>query len=501
MLHNGSVLPSGQVVEFIREARIDAAGNWAALVFPFGSGFPSGGLIIRNGVEVLGPGSVMAGGEVVADISRFDLGPGGALGVAWKTGAATIAALDQTVILRSGQIISAPGLPAGTVVQEVWGIRVAAPFAMLQVRLIVPGLGMRFGSLHMDCSVVTAPVILQALVQGDAIAGVGEFVSGVDFRGSLSLTSDGAYAMDIRARDAQQAVVNAVMTESGAVAATGQPTPSAGTNWETYFPQVHTLGIGQVAVSTAIRDTTSLDLFGAFFGPGGEIMRSGDAVPGAPSLNVGFFLVARMERNPLTQELVCLLPVESAGTFLRDVLWYGGEILFDEASDTVLGQSINFYDMDLGGGGETVLLQAHHPQWVQGIILVERSVGLTVACPANPNSTGAVGQLTGEGSSYVAASDLVLRATDLPPGQFGLLLTAQAQGLLLNPGNSHGNLCLGGAIGRFNSLVQASNAGGQIEFALDLNALPTPSISMAATAGQTWFFQAWHRDMTPYGKP
>ena len=40
------------------------------------------------------------------------------------------------------------------------------------------------------------------------------------------------------------------------------------------------------------------------------------------------------------------------------------------------------------------------------------------------------------------------------------------------------------------------NAGpdGTYTLALDLSAIPTPTGSTAATPGETWCFQAWHRD-------
>jgi len=63
-------------------------------------------------------------------------------------------------------------------------------------------------------------------------------------------------------------------------------------------------------------------------------------------------------------------------------------------------------------------------------------------------------------------------------------------------------LCLGGNIGRFVGPGQVldSGADGRFELDLDLSALPQPSGSVAAMAGQSWSFQAWHRDTQPSGQ-
>ena len=88
----------------------------------------------------------------------------------------------------------------------------------------------------------------------------------------------------------------------------------------------------------------------------------------------------------------------------------------------------------------------------------------------------------------------ILTAFDLPPNEFGYFIVGQVQGFLPNPGGSQGNLCLGGAIGRFNSLVSATDASGVVEMTVDLGVLPQPSAFVSALPGETWYFQLWHRD-------
>lgn len=118
-------------------------------------------------------------------------------------------------------------------------------------------------------------------------------------------------------------------------------------------------------------------------------------------------------------------------------------------------------------------------------------------CPAiTPNSTGSTSTLLVTGSAQAAANDLTLTATDLPLNTFGFFLASRQQGLVVAPGGSQGNLCLSGAIGRFVGPGQVRNSGalGTFALAIDLTQLPSPTGFVVATAGETWNFQAWHRD-------
>ena len=55
-----------------------------------------------------------------------------------------------------------------------------------------------------------------------------------------------------------------------------------------------------------------------------------------------------------------------------------------------------------------------------------------------------------------------------------------------------GNLCLGGAIGRY-----AGPSG--ISLAIDLTQLPQPTGPVTALPGESWNFTAWHRDTSGMG--
>ncbi|QDV06809.1 hypothetical protein Poly30_23240 [Planctomycetes bacterium Poly30] len=136
-----------------------------------------------------------------------------------------------------------------------------------------------------------------------------------------------------------------------------------------------------------------------------------------------------------------------------------------------------------------------------GIAFERGDIGTTYCIPAVANSTGAAAQVRGTGSVVVASNSLTLEADHLPVFSFSFFITSRTTGFAANPGGSQGNLCLGGAIGRFVGPGQVQNSGlaGEVELDLDLTALPTPNGLVAAAPGETWSFQAWYRDSSPSG--
>jgi hypothetical protein len=145
-----------------------------------------------------------------------------------------------------------------------------------------------------------------------------------------------------------------------------------------------------------------------------------------------------------------------------------------------------------------------------GIAVLESSIGLNetltrfapprigaVNCsPATPNSTGVSAELLAVGGHVAAAGNVLLWARGLPWGSAGYFLASVSLGSSHPPG-SQGELCLGGAIGRFSAPGQIATAGqdGTLGLELDLTAIPTPVGPVTALAGQTWSFQAWYRDV------
>ncbi len=132
------------------------------------------------------------------------------------------------------------------------------------------------------------------------------------------------------------------------------------------------------------------------------------------------------------------------------------------------------------------------------VILIETGIGDNY-CAAALNSAGLTGVISASGSDTAVDNNVVLTASDLPPNQFGIFLTSLDQDFVPGLGGvSNGNLCLGGVIGRINTIRNAGS-GGTYSLALNLMALPQGSGTMAAVAGDTWYFQSWHRDGVGFG--
>lgn len=119
-------------------------------------------------------------------------------------------------------------------------------------------------------------------------------------------------------------------------------------------------------------------------------------------------------------------------------------------------------------------------------------------CDATPHSGGVAGRIDWMGSSSLAANDLTLVATDLPPHRFGIFAVGTAERAPVRPPGSDGNLCLGGTLGRFRGPGQilSSGAAGSFELDVDLTDLPLPGAGSVATPGTVLHFQGWFRDVT-----
>ena len=127
------------------------------------------------------------------------------------------------------------------------------------------------------------------------------------------------------------------------------------------------------------------------------------------------------------------------------------------------------------------------------------TLGLPYCSPAQLNSTGASGKMAATGSPFPEDNAVTLTASSLPVNAFGFFITSMAQGFVVGPGGSDGDLCLGGDIGRYVGAgqIQSSDAAGTFSLSIDVTVIPTPTGFTSASAGQTWNFQAWHRDSEP----
>jgi hypothetical protein len=175
--------------------------------------------------------------------------------------------------------------------------------------------------------------------------------------------------------------------------------------------------------------------------------------------------------------------VQQIGTTSTDYAWgaapdgSGGMYVCGETYGSFGGPSAGNYDAWL----------AHY----------DSSLTLSRYCtPSIPNSTGQAGVMDATGSSSVTSNDVTLIAAQLSQSSIGYFLTSRIQGLVIGFGGSQGNLCLAGSIGPYSGPGQVRNSGatGSFSLAIDLTTMPQPTGGVAVQSGETWHFQAWHRD-------
>jgi len=122
------------------------------------------------------------------------------------------------------------------------------------------------------------------------------------------------------------------------------------------------------------------------------------------------------------------------------------------------------------------------------------NIGAIYCAPAALNSTGLAATIVALGSRVLADDDLRLECRELPPGRLGCCLVSRSSANVVNPGGSQGTLCLGAPLGFFAAQAQVSDAAGRFMIDVDLSMMATLG---AAAAGETWYFQAWYRDLNP----
>ncbi len=184
----------------------------------------------------------------------------------------------------------------------------------------------------------------------------------------------------------------------------------------------------------------------------------------------------------------------------------GAVHLFDRDSGTHLGEFARYGTLDgdrfgtrLSASGSRLLVgvpfadDAGTDSGKAHLYCLQRFFGAPFCDPANSNSTGLPGRLMAYGSGELSCGQFQLAAFQLPPAKVAMALASMSQDWIPLVGGSAGNLCLGGALGRFRQDMAYVDPDGSLFFPLDLNNLPAP-LAGSVQPGETWYFQVWHRD-------
>ncbi|MDB4780253.1 VCBS repeat-containing protein [Planctomycetota bacterium] len=123
------------------------------------------------------------------------------------------------------------------------------------------------------------------------------------------------------------------------------------------------------------------------------------------------------------------------------------------------------------------------------------AIGTTYCSPAVANSTGFPGVVTILGNETVFLNDFKVSARQLPTSAFGYFIASTTPGSVFPVSNSVGTLCVIGSVGRgVGGGIVNSGSDGFFYGSVNLNAMPQPVGTVMVQPGDTWHFQAWHRD-------
>ena len=102
------------------------------------------------------------------------------------------------------------------------------------------------------------------------------------------------------------------------------------------------------------------------------------------------------------------------------------------------------------------------------------------------------------GSDVVFLNNLTISARSLSLNSFGYFIASRTAGSVFPVANSEGRLCVVGNVGRgVGGGILFSGTTGTFLGSINVNAIAQPSGTTPISPGETWYFQAWHRDANP----
>ncbi len=312
-----------------------------------------------------------------------------------------------------------------------------------------------------------------ALVIG--LASLATFASASDVLVIVNATVDHKRGNGITSGIFSNVQIGEAVTFVGGASAESATVPPIGARHSLIDHETFYLQMGSVSQTNAIY------LDGAFLSVGNDFMVSGLAPYDALTM-----VFATLNDGSVT---LSLFDLTAAMFSTNDIRLLTGNYV----------QSLplsNLYVANPGGNNQGLVCRLNNVEVIQ-----KSQLGQTLCSVATPNSTGVQGELTAEGFDHAYANDLTIRGTNLPIGQFGMLVGSKTTTAPTAVANSQGFVCLGGNVGRFNNQIKAVGSSatapgvGVILFKPDLDAIPQQSGFVPATAGETWTFQSWHRDV------
>lgn len=454
---------------------------------------------VRMAPDSIGPGSMLFGdrtidGSAGAGVLRLPGTIGGFVqeqigqasfaggDIAYLEGAslqnARSAWIEDRLVTQAGDAV--PGLSGSwAALQEVDVVLDGSVFLRGRFVGSVPG--------GAGVTVVRYPQATRILTRGDAFPGM---LSPVERIWDFSVSIDGMHWAAVVSTDSASGSLFYVLLDGEVFLAQGDPLPGGG-SWVT-FEEVQLaddgtpvvfgkLNRGRLLLEGAVRRDRIVDVR-PFVGP-----ELGAVGPRGHALLFEQF-------GALTAETFSLGPstsVDVDGNGAVDPGWTVERSSYNERLAAISLDGRNAYWIAIADGP------------VPGAFSSDRSVAIVrprrwnpsaVTCPGVVNATGVEARLTAVGVRETAENDVTLSCIDLPVGSAGIFLVSPTAGFTPQPGGALGNLCLDGSIGRLAPGFLADETG-RASAAIDVNDVPQPTGALSIVSGQTWYFQAWYRDV------
>ncbi|MEL6428768.1 MAG: VCBS repeat-containing protein [Planctomycetota bacterium] len=278
-------------------------------------------------------------------------------------------------------------------------------------------------------------------------------------------------------------------------------------------PSSVTLTTGAVALADIDGDGTT-DIVSYLFGPSNAVLEV-QLGQGALSFGAPVALSTTLPPNPaFTDVRIQAVDVDGDGdddiavapfftaALVGQAVWLnepGAPAVSNFASvfsKALVGGSGGFADLDGDGDLDAFDVEASDSLLASENTLVP-SIGAVFCEQPFANSSGLSGRLDAYGSPSSAGNPIRLVANRLPLNTFGFVVGSPNAVAPAPLANSIGQLCLGAGLGRYSQPSEIGVTGGAGSFELEIapDDLRTGGTTVTATAGLTWSFQAWHRDV------
>lgn len=502
LLREGDAV-AGARIERIRTHDVDVAGRWAAVVELEGQG----SAVLLDGALVGAPGVALPWGDVPVGAHWIDVEDGGHWLMAYTTATHPTGrlAIDGQVALSAGDPADGFGLAAGAVLTHVRVGVLEPPHVLVSAQVWEPGLGRSEAALLYGLGGAAALTPMAVLVRSGRPASAPGIVEDILATPAVSPAGDtlvsysfnGALGTDLPAGD---------FNGAGAFV-TGTPGPAPGTTWAVITPRIAlSRASGYLVCGTVASPWSSALGVVAREDPAiGSIVLALEGQPFAarPADTVADFHSTDVDLADDGTPLFAV-PLTSGRTVLTDgdavlletgVSVAGGEVVTELFLDATLQAPGRPDTVHITSDARIATVVARLSSGAVALLELERRIGSHEPCAAVPNSTGQVARLDAAGSSAVSANQLVLRGSALPPRTFAAPLAGRAAGFVPALGGGQGTLCVGGAVGLAHGATRPTDAAGASSHPLDLTRMPQGLGIVGATAGETWRFQLWHRDV------